>query len=86
MLGIATVVHDIDGETMLSRSGEYIDAATFERRTRELRVTASFFKSAGLAKVAGSGAHAERFIKSPQKKLSLESDRNFFRLPPVRLE
>ena len=79
MLGIITVANDIDGETVLSGGRKYIDAAAFQRRTRELRIAAAVFESAGLAEVAWTGSHAESLIESLKKKLSLKGDRNLFR-------
>jgi hypothetical protein len=86
VLGILTGANNIDGEVVLSGSGKYIYATTLQRRTRKLRMAAAFFESAGLAETAGTSAHTESFIKSLQKKLFLQSDRNFFRFAATRFE
>jgi nitroreductase len=86
VLGILTGANNIDGEIVFSGSGKYIYATTLQRRTRKLRMAAAFFESAGLAETAGTSAHTESFIKSLQKKLFLQSDRNFFRFAATRFE
>jgi hypothetical protein len=86
VLGILTGANNIDGEVVLSGSGKYIYATTLQRRTRKLRMAAAFFESAGLAETAGTSAHTESFIKSLQKKLFLQSDRNYFRFAATRFE
>ena len=86
MLGIFAVANDIDGETVFSGGGKYIDAAAFQRGAREFGITASVFESAGFAEVAWTGSHAECFIKSLQKKPFLKGDRNLFRLTAARFK